>query len=159
MGPTMVSSVVAAAASAMACLSVLPARDTTSKHTSNRAWTKPTNCVHCLPVDASYASDSSFDVSPVNELLNGWLGVHHTSLAKPSPVSPSASTADETNTAFAIVTSFGLNPCCLACVQNVAKSGGMGMPQTISAPPSFICPMMLEKSSLNGWNRPGSIIV
>src|SRR3954469_14464660 len=138
MGPTMVSRDVAAAASAMACLSVLPARETTSKHTSKRAWTKPTNCVHCLPVDASYASDSCFDVSPVSELLKGWLGVHHTSLAKPSPVSPRASTADENNTALAIVTSFGLKPCCLACVQNVAKSGGIGIPHTISTPPAFI---------------------
>ena len=43
-------------------------------------------------------------------------------------MSPSASTADENSTALAIVTSFGLKPCCLACVQKVAKSGGIGMP-------------------------------
>ena len=112
----------------MACLSVLPARANTSKHTSNNAWAKPTNCVHCLPVDASNWSEICWEVSPVSELVKGWFGVHQTSLARPSPRSPSASTADENNTALAMVTSLGLNPCCLACVQKVAKSGGMGMP-------------------------------
>ena len=33
-----------------------------------------------------------------------------------------------------MVTIFGLNPCCAACDQNVAKSGGIMLPVTISAP-------------------------
>src|SRR5690606_25528599 len=100
-GPTMVSSWVAPAASAIACLSVDPARLTTSKQTSNRACTNPTNCVHCLPVLAVYSSESSCAVAPVSELEYGWVGVHQISDASPSPASPSASTAEENSTALA----------------------------------------------------------
>ena len=34
-----------------------------------------------------------------------------------------------------MVTIFGLKPCCAACDQNVAKSGGIMLPVTISPRP------------------------
>src|SRR4026207_918973 len=114
------------------------------------------NCVHCLPVDASYSSDNCLDGCPVNELLNGCSGDHDRSVASPSPIGPSESIADEFDTAFATVTSLGLKPCCFDCVQKVAKSAGVAVPDTISTPPSLICSMIVEKSAVDGSNRPGS---
>ena len=133
-----------------------PARATRRRQTSNSAWTKPTNCVHCLPVAVLVLVGQRLARTRRSaSCVNGWVGVHQISLARPSPMSPSASTADENSTALAIVTSLGLKSCCLACVQNVAKSGGIGMPTTISTPSSLNWPMMLEKSSCSTCEATG----
>jgi hypothetical protein len=68
------------------------------------------------------------EVWPVSELENGWLGLHQTSVVSPTAESPMASTADGKRMALAIEATFGLKPCCWACFQNVAKSGGMSTP-------------------------------
>ena len=45
-----------------------------------------------------------------------------------------------------MVTTFGLKPCCAACDQNVAKSGGIITPVTISAPAALKAAICDEKS-------------
>ena len=50
-----------------------------------------------------------------------------------------------------MVTTFGLKPCCAACDQNVAKSGGIITPVTISAPAFLNAAIWDEKSLFIGW--------
>src|SRR5260370_14577456 len=75
---------------------------------------------------------SPFGVCPDRPDLNGCDGDHQTSFVRPLPRPPSAATADGNSSALATVTIFVLNPCCHACDQKVAKSGGMNTPVTIS---------------------------
>jgi len=65
--------------------------------------------------------------------LNGDVGCHHTSVERFCPVVPSASIVEGKSSAFPIVATFGLYPCCTACFQKVPKSGGIGTPRRTSA--------------------------
>ena len=50
---------------------------------------------------------------------------------------PSELTTEGNSSALPMVTTLGWKPCCAACDQNVAKSGGIILPVTISAPASL----------------------
>ena len=50
-----------------------------------------------------------------------------------------------------MVTIFGLKPCCAACDQNVAKSGGIMLPVTISAPAALNAEICEVKSLFMSW--------
>ncbi len=58
---------------------------------------------------------------------------------------------DGNSSALPMVTIFGLKPCCAACDQNVAKSGGIMLPVTISQPASLKAEICAVKSSFSGW--------
>ena len=66
--------------------------------------------------------------------MNGKVGVHQISLDSPSPRAPSDFTTDGNSSALPMVTILGWKPCCAACDQKVAKSGGIMLPTTICAP-------------------------
>src|SRR5579884_3190800 len=106
----------------------------TSTATSNNACWKPIGCVHGRPVACMYASVNSFALCPVGPDLNGYCGVHQISLVNPLPRSPSELITDGNSSALPMVTILGRKPCCAACDQNVAKSGGIILPVTISQP-------------------------
>ena len=78
--------------------------------------------------------------------MNGWFGVHHTSEVSPLPRAPSELITEGNSSALPMVTIFGLKPCCAACDQNVAKSGGIMLPVTISAPAALNAAICEEKS-------------
>ena len=80
--------------------------------------------------------------------LNGWRGVHQTSVDMPSPRSPRASTERGNRSALPTVAIFGLKPCWAACFQNVVQSGGMGTPVTISTFSFLKVEIWAEKSSV-----------
>ena len=65
---------------------------------------------------------------------------------RPLPRAPSALIAEGNSSALPMVTIFGLKPCCAACDQNVAKSGGIMTPVTISAPADLKAAICDEKS-------------
>ena len=50
-----------------------------------------------------------------------------------------------------MVTIFGLKPCCAACDQKVAKSGGIMLPVTISAPALLKAEICAVKSLFISW--------
>ena len=50
-----------------------------------------------------------------------------------------------------MVTIFGWKPCCAACDQNVAKSGGIMLPVTISAPAALKAEICEVKSLFISW--------
>ena len=50
-----------------------------------------------------------------------------------------------------MVTTLGLKPCWAACDQKVAKSGGIMLPVTISAPALLKAEICEVKSLLTGW--------
>ena len=52
--------------------------------------------------------------------------------------------------ALPMVTIFGLKPCCAACDQKVAKSGGIMLPVTISQPACLKALIWWVKSSAIG---------
>ncbi len=59
--------------------------------------------------------------------------------------------ADEGNSsALPMVATLGLKPCCAACAQKVAKSGGIITPVTISQPAAFKALLRLVKSLFRG---------
>ena len=84
-----------------------PASCTAAAVTSNSAWAKPRGWVHWSPVSDSKASASSSALWPVSELVYGAVGVHHTSVARLSAMSPSASTEDGNSSALPIVATLG----------------------------------------------------
>src|SRR5438445_8109118 len=92
-GPTTVASEVAATASRTSDAFSDLARDRASAATSNRACAKPIGCVHCFFAPASYASASDLALCLVRLDVKGCEGLHHTSVERPSPRSPSASIA------------------------------------------------------------------
>ena len=83
--------------------------------------------------------------------MNGWFGDHQISEVRPLPRAPSALTAEGNSSALPMVTIFGLKPCCAACDQNVAKSGGIITPVTISAPADLNAAICEEKSLFICW--------
>src|SRR4029453_4814397 len=156
-GPTTVSRFVVRMAVTIALLSSTDVvRLSTSTATSNRAWVKPSGCVHCFFVSFVYAAPRSPALAPVSEDLNGCRGVHHTSVDMPSPRLPSASTERGNSSALPTEAIFGLNPCWAACFQNVVQSGGMGTPVTISTFSFLKAEICAEKSSVRFGYRPGS---
>ena len=50
-----------------------------------------------------------------------------------------------------MVTIFGLKPCCAACDQKVAKSGGIMLPVTICAPAALNAEICEVKSLFMSW--------
>src|SRR5512132_2757762 len=136
MCPTIVSRLVAWIAATIASGLTSSVRWSTSAATSNSACANPIGCVHWFPVDSVYAAPRSAADSSVRDDENGWVGVHQTSVDKPSPSGPSASTDDGNRSAFPTDAAFGTNPCWFACVQKFVKSGGIGTPVRISAPAS-----------------------
>ena len=50
-----------------------------------------------------------------------------------------------------MVTIFGWKPCCAACDQKVAKSGGIMLPTTISAPAALKAEICEVKSLFITW--------
>src|SRR5258705_10852900 len=121
-------------------------RLSTSIATSNSACWNPIGCVHGRLVALTYASVNSRALWPVRPDLNGWLGDHQISVVRPLPRAPSELITDGNNSALPMVTIFGRNPCCAACDQNVAKSGGIILPVTISAPTALKAAICDEKS-------------
>src|SRR2546425_6926657 len=92
--------------------------------TSNREYVEPSDCSHCCPVLAWYASARSLALSPVSELLYGMYGPHHESVAILFTRSPKAWVSAGNSSTLATVASVGLYPSCAACFQNGLKSGG-----------------------------------
>src|ERR687897_2856882 len=103
-------------------------------------------CVHCLPVSSEYASANSWADWSVSDDVNGWLGLHHTSVDSPAPWSPRASTADGNSSALPTDATTGRKSCCRAWVQKLVKSGGMGTPVSSWAPASLNAEIWAEKS-------------
>ena len=56
-----------------------------------------------------------------------------------------------------IAVTFGTQPCCLACFQKLAISGGMNTPMPISQPAFLNVVIWAVKSSVPSWNAPGSV--
>ena len=83
--------------------------------------------------------------------MNGWFGVHHTSVVRPLPRAPSELITDGNSSALPMVTIFGRKPCCAACDQKVAKSGGIMLPVTISAFAALNAAICEEKSLFITW--------
>ena len=83
--------------------------------------------------------------------MNGWFGVHQISVVRPLPRAPSELITEGNSSALPMVTIFGLKPCCAACDQNVAKSGGIMLPVTISAPAALNAAICEEKSLFISW--------
>ena len=83
--------------------------------------------------------------------MNGWFGVHQISVVSPLPRAPSELITDGNSSALPMVTIFGRNPCCAACDQNVAKSGGIMLPVTISAFAALNAAICEEKSLFITW--------
>ncbi len=83
--------------------------------------------------------------------MNGWFGVHQISVVRPLPRAPSESITDGNSSALPMVTIFGLKPCCAACDQKVAKSGGIMLPVTISAPAALKAEICAVKSLFITW--------
>src|SRR6478752_4982090 len=108
-------------------------------------------CVHGRFDSFFYASVSCLQLLPVSPYLKGWCGVHQISLLRPLPRSPSDSMTDGNSSAFPMVTIFGLKPCCAACDQNVAKSGGIMLPVTMSAPAALNAEICDVKSLFMSW--------
>src|SRR5882757_487641 len=151
-GPTSVSSLVAAIAAATLSPSPgSPARFMTSTAISNSAWTKPIGCVHCRPVALVKPSATCAELSPVSDDLNGWLGVHQTSDDRLWPDLPSASTDCGNSSALPIEATLGVKPCCLAWFQKVVKSGGIITPVMISHDAPLKALICAEKSSVRFW--------
>src|SRR5262249_9353750 len=73
------------------------------------------------------------------------------------PRALSESMTEGNNKALPMVTIFGRKPCCAACDQKVAKSGGIMLPVTISAPTALNAEICEEKSLFMSWYRPGSV--
>ena len=94
---------------------------------------------------------SSFALWPVRPDLNGWFGVHQISVVRPLPRAPSESITEGNSSALPIVTIFGRKPCCAACDQKVAKSGGIMLPVTISAPTALKAEICEVKSLFMSW--------
>src|SRR5215510_13366205 len=94
---------------------------------------------------------------PLSDDLNGWLGLHQTSVLSPSAVSPSASTAAGKSSALPIDAALGWKPCCLACVQKVLKSGGITTPVMISQLAFLNAEIWALKSVVRFGKRPGSV--
>ena len=67
------------------------------------------------------------------------------------PRAPSELITEGNSSALPMVTIFGLKPCCAACDQNVAKSGGIMLPVTISAPADLNAAICEEKSLFITW--------
>jgi hypothetical protein len=84
----------------------------------------------------------------VIEDWNGCDGDHQTSDGRLWPASHSASTDCGKRIAFPMEAALGVKPCCLACVQKVVKSGGIGTPVTTSTFPSRNALIWAEKSSV-----------
>ena len=87
----------------------------------------------------------------MSEEAKGCEGDHHTSVERLWPPSPRAPTACGNRSALPTLAALGANPCCLACVQKVVKSGGIGTPVTISAPAWRKALIWAEKSSVRFW--------
>ena len=83
--------------------------------------------------------------------MNGWFGVHQISEVRPLPRAPSELITEGNSSALPMVTIFGLKPCCAACDQKVAKSGGIMLPVTISAPAALNAEICEEKSLFISW--------
>src|SRR6266516_7573908 len=131
--PTIVSMLVFWMASAIAWGSPRPARCRTLTATSNRAWNGPIGCVHWRCVWLMYCAANSAQVWPVSDDLNGQVGCHQTSLARPAGEGVSTSMKAGNSSALPTVAIFGRNWSASASRQKVAKSGGCGLPVRICA--------------------------
>src|SRR5262245_19680339 len=129
----------------------LRVRLSTSIATSNSACLKPIGCVHGRLVVFVYASVSSPALCPVSPDLNGCAGDHQISVVNPLPRAPIELMTDGNSSALPMVTTFGRKPCCAACDQKVAKSGGIMLPVTISQPAFLNAEICAVKSLLTGW--------
>ena len=78
--------------------------------------------------------------------MYGCDGLHHTSLDRLLPRSPTASMLLGNSRALPTVAILGRKSCWPAWFQNVVKSGGIGTPMRISAPASLNCEIWAEKS-------------